>query len=158
MFREMRRIEQQTGREECVRLLKEQPRGVLSMLGDEGYPYGIPLNHWYSEKDNAIYFHCARTGHKIDAVASCDKVSYCVMDEGSRKEGDWALTFTSVVVFGRMSTVEDDDKKREICRNLTSKFIDDEEFFERIMARAFPALNCLELKIEHMTGKKVYEK
>ena len=92
------------------------------MLGDDGYPYGIPLDHWFSEKDNKLYFHFAKVGHKLDAIAACDKVSYCVMDEGFRRDGEWALNINSVVVFGRMRVVEDDDKKLEICTNLVRKF------------------------------------
>lgn len=157
MFREMRRFKQQISEEECIRILKEQPRGILSMIGDNGYPYGIPLDHWYSEKDNRLYFHCAKTGHKSDAIAACDKVSYCVMDEGCRKDGEWALNINSVVVFGRMRVVEDEDKKREICTNLARKFTDDEEYLRRELTNAFPRVNCLELIIEHMTGKLVNE-
>lgn len=157
MFREMRRFKQQISDEECIRILEEQPRGVLSMLGDDGYPYGIPLDHWYSEDDNKLYFHCAKTGHKLDAVASCDKVSYCVMDEGYRKDGEWALNIISVVIFGRMHIVEDEDKKREICTNLVRKFTDDEEYLQKELTNAFPRVCCLELTIEHMTGKLVNE-
>ena len=155
MFREMRRFKQQISEEECVRVLKEQPRGVLSMLGDDGYPYGIPLDHWYS--DNKLYFHCAKVGHKIDAIAACDKVSYCVMDEGYRRDGEWALNINSVVVFGRIRIVEDEEKKREICTNLVRKFTDDEEYLQKELTIAFPRVNCLELTIEHMTGKLVNE-
>lgn len=67
MFREMRRFKQQISEEECIRILKEQPRGVLSMLGDDGYPYGIPLDYLYME-DGHLYFHCAKEGHKLDAI------------------------------------------------------------------------------------------
>ena len=157
MFREMRRFKQQISEEECIRILKEQPRGILSMIGDNGYPYGIPLDHWYSEKDNRLYFHCAKTGHKLDAIAACDKVSYCVMDEGYRKDGEWALNINSVVVFGRMRVVEDEDKKQEICTNLVRKFTDDEEYLRRELSNAFPWVSCVELIIEHMTGKLVNE-
>ena len=157
MFREMRRFKQQISEEECIRLLKEQPRGVLSVLGDDGYPYGIPLDHWYSEKDNKLYFHCAKVGHKLDAIAACDKVGYCVMDEGYRKDGEWALNINSVVVFGRMRIVEDEDKKWEICTNLVRKFTDDEEYLHKELTNAFPRVCCLELTIEHMTGKLVNE-
>ncbi len=111
MFRKMRRFRQQLSEEECIRLLKEQPRGILSMMGENGYPYGIPLDHWYSEAEHKLFFHCAKVGHKLDAIAACDKVSYCVMDEGYRREGEWALNISSVVVFGRMHLVEDEGKK-----------------------------------------------
>ena len=155
MFRNMRRFKQQLTEEDCVRILKQQPRGVLSMLGDDGYPYGIPLDHWYSEKDHKLYFHCAKVGHKIDAITACEQVSYCVMDEGYRKDGEWALNINSVVVFGRMRIVEDEEKKREICTNLVRKFTDDEEYLQKELTNAFPRVNCLELTIEHMTGKLV---
>ncbi len=157
MFRAMRRFKQQISEEDCVRILKEQPRGVLSMLGDDGYPYGIPLDHWYSEKDKKLYFHCSKVGHKIDAITACNKVSYCVMDEGYRKDGDWALNINSVVVFGRIHILEDEEKKREICTNLVRKFTDDEVYLQKELENAFPRVNCLELTIEHMTGKLVNE-
>lgn len=54
MFREMRRFKQQIPNEECIEILKNEPRGVLSVLGDDGYPYGVPLDHWYSESDGLI--------------------------------------------------------------------------------------------------------
>lgn len=151
----MRRFKQQISREECIRLLKKQPRGVLSVIGDDGYPYGIPLDHWYS--DNKLYFHCAKVGHKLDAIAACDKVSYCVMDEGYRRDGEWSLNINSVVVFGRMRIVENEEKKLEICTNLVRKFTDDEEYLRKELSNAFSRVNCLELTIEHMTGKLVNE-
>ena len=137
MFREMRRFKQQITTENCIRILKAQPRGILSMIGDDGYPYGIPLDHWYSESDNKLFFHCAKVGHKIDAINTCDKVSYCVMDEGYRKPGEWALNINSVVVFGRMRIVEDEAKKREICTNLVLKFTDDKAYLEKELKVAF---------------------
>jgi len=155
MFRKMRRFKQQISEEECIRILKEKPRGVLSMIGDDGYPYGIPLDHWYSK--SKLYFHGAKVGHKIDAITAFDKVSYCVMDEGFRRDGEWALNIKSVVVFGRIRVVEDEAKKREICTNLVRKFTDDEEYLQKELTNAFPRVNCLELTIEHMTGKLVNE-
>ena len=155
MFRKMRRFKQQISEEECIRILKEQPRGVLSMIGDDGYPYGIPLDHWYS--GNKLYFHGAKVGHKMDAITAFDKVSYCVMDESFRRDGEWALNIKSVVVFGRIRVVEDEAKKREICTNLVRKFTDDEEYLQKELTNAFPRVKCLELTIEHMTGKLVNE-
>lgn len=157
MFRPMRRFKQQISEAECIRILKEQPCGVLSLIGDDGYPYGIPLDHWYCEEDGKLYFHGAKEGHKIDAIASCDKVSYCVMDEGFRKEGEWALNINSVIVFGRISLVTDTEKAKLICTNITRKFTDDEAYLAHELEHAFPRVQCLELTPEHMTGKLVNE-
>lgn len=157
MFRKMRRFKQQISEEECIRVLKEQPRGVLSMLGDDGYPYGIPLSHWFCEENGNIYFHGAKEGHKLDAIAKWDRVSFCVYDEGFRREGEWALNIRSVVVFGRIRLVDDEEKARQICTNLCRKFTDDEEYLRKELAGAFSRVQCLELVTEHMTGKLVNE-
>ena len=157
MFRKMRRIKQQITEKACIEVLMNEPRGVLSVWGEDGYPYGVPLDHWYSEADGKLYFHGAKEGHKLDAIQKCDKVSYCVMDKGFRKEGEWALNIRSVIVFGRMHIVEDEDKKREICTKLCQKFTDDKAYLEKEMTNAFPRVCCLELVPEHMTGKLVNE-
>ncbi len=115
MFREMRRFKQKIPNEEYIEILKSEPRGVLSVPGDDGYPYGVPQDHWYSQNDGKLYFHCAKEGHKLDAISGCDKVSYCVMDKGYKKEGEWALNIRSVIVFGRIRKVTEEEKKKEIC-------------------------------------------
>ena len=99
MFRQMRRLNQQISDAKCLEILKKEKRGVLSLLGDDGYPYGIPLNHFFSEEDNKIYFHCAKEGHKIDAIKNYEKASFCVYDSGYRKDGEWALNINSVIIF-----------------------------------------------------------
>ena len=138
-------------------ILKKEPRGVLSVQGEDGYPYGMPMTHWYNEKDGKIYFHGAKSGHKIDAIKNCDKVSFCVMDEGYRKEGEWALNIRSVIVFGRLRIVEEPEKVVEICTNLCKKFTDDKAYVEHELKHSGPAVLCLELEPEHMTGKLVNE-
>ena len=88
MFRPMRRIKQQVSEEECIKILKEEPRGVLSVLGDDGYPYGVPIDHYYDEETGKIFFHGAKEGHKIDALRRCDKASLCVMNKGYQIPGE----------------------------------------------------------------------
>ena len=157
MFRKMRRFKQQITDAECIEILKNTKRGVLSLLGEDGYPYGIPIDHWYCVEDGRIYFHGAKEGHKIDAIKACDKASYCVYDEGYRKEGEWALNIKSVVTFGRIRLVEDEDTARKICTELVRKFTDDQDYLEKELQNAFPRVQCLELIPEHMTGKLINE-
>ena len=157
MFRRMRRFNQQLSEEDCIAVLKAERRGVLSMIGDGGYPYGIPMNHWYCPEDGKIYFHGAKSGHKIDAVTKCSKVSYCVYDAGYREEGQWALNVRSVVVFGHIGFVTDEKKVREIGESLLRKFTDDEDYIQKEIQNALPRAQCLELTIDHMTGKLVNE-
>ena len=159
MFRTMRRFKQQISEEECIRILHEEKRGILSMHGEDGYPYGIPMNHWYNPENGKLYFHCAKTGHKLDAIRKNDKVSYCVYDQGFRKDGDWALNIRSVVVFCRARIVDDaeDDLRRRIAIGLCRKFTDDEAFLQKELVNAMPRAAFLELTPDHMTGKLVNE-
>ena len=157
MFREMRRFKQQVSEAECIDILKSTKRGVLSVIGDEGYPYGMPINHYYCEADGKLYFHGAKAGHKIDAIKACDKASYCVYNDGFRKEGDWALNITSVIIFGRIHLVEDDEVALKICSELTKKFTDDQDYLDKEIKNSFCNVQCIELVPEHMTGKLVNE-
>lgn len=157
MFRKMRRFKQQISDEECKEVLQQEKRGVLSVLGDDGYPYGVPIDFLYDEKDGCIYFHGAKTGHKMDAIRQCDKVSFCTWDEGYTKPGEWALNIRSVIAFGRIQVVEDPDKVKEICTRLCGKFSDDADYPIQEFAKFGKVVQCLELKIEHMTGKLVNE-
>ena len=157
MFRKMQRSKQQLSEEECIRILKQELRGVLSIIGDEGYPYGVPLNHYYCEEDGKLYFHSGKTGHKIDAILNCDKASFCVYDQGFRREGEWALNIRSVIIFGRIELVEDQKKLFEIAAALSHKFTDDEEYIRSEIEHSAKRTLLFALSPEHMTGKLVNE-
>ena len=146
MFRKMLRFKQQIPETECIEILKNEQRGVLSVLGDDDYPYGMPINHYYCEEDGRLYFH---TG--------MNKVSFCVYDSGYRGEGEWALNIRSVIVFGRVEIIEDRDKIYEIARKLSYKFTSDKEYIEREIKNAGPRTFMFALVPEYMTGKLVNE-
>jgi nitroimidazol reductase NimA-like FMN-containing flavoprotein (pyridoxamine 5'-phosphate oxidase superfamily) len=157
MFRELTRKKQALSQETCVELLKTETRGVLSVMGDDGYPYGTPMNHYYREEDGCIYFHCGRKGHRLDALRACDKVSFCVYDQGYRREGEWALNVRSVVVFGRMEIIDDPDEVIRLVTPLCHKFTDDEDYIRRELTQSTKATLLLKLTPEHICGKLVNE-
>ncbi len=157
MFREMRRQKQRISEAECIEILKNEPRGVLSMLGDCDYPYGVPINQFYCEENGHIYFHGGKVGHRVDAIKKHDKVSLCVYDSGYRKEGEWALNIKSVIVFGRIKIVDNYDEMVDICRRLSYKFTKNSEYIEREIKKYASATLLMELIPEHMTGKLVNE-
>ena len=157
MFRGMLRKKQQLSEDECIDILKTQLRGVLSVLGDDDYPYGIPINHYYCEADGKLYFHGGKKGHKIDAMKRHDKASFCDYDEGFRKEGEWALNIKSVIVFGRIEFVEEKEKTYRISEELSRKFTDDDEYIQQEIDRSGPGTLVFALVPEHITGKIVNE-
>ena len=157
MFREMLRRKQQLTQEECIEILKHELRGVLSVLGDDGYPYGMPLNHYYCEEDGKLYFHGGKLGHKIDALRQNNKASFCVYDQGVRQEGEWFLRIRSVIVFGTVDFITDPVTIADISRRLSYKFTQDEQYIGDEIRRSGPGTLLLALTIEHMSGKLVKE-
>lgn len=157
MFRELLRRNKELSMDECVEILKSETRGVLSVLGDEDYPYGMPMNHWYNEEDGKIYFHCGNVGHRLDALRRHDKVSFCTYDEGYRNEGEWALHVKSVIVFGRVEIVDDLEKIADITTKLSHKFTQDEAYIQKEIEMHGHRTLLLQLTPEHVCGKAVTE-
>jgi len=157
MFRELIRKNKEISLDECIELLTTETRGILAVNGDDGYPYTIPLNHFYNAEDGCIYFHCGRNGHKIDALQRCDKVSFCVFEQGTREDGEWAYDVRSVIVFGRVEIIDDIEKVSQIARKLSYKFTQDEVYIQSEIRHYAKATLLLKLTPEHIRGKKVKE-
>lgn len=157
MFREMRRKRQMLPPEECTAVLERGTSGVLAVAGDEDYPYAVPISYVYC--DGKIYFHCAKTGHKLDAVRRNEKVSFCVIDQDLVVPEKYTTCFRSVIVFGKIRVLEDAAEIRETVRKLAVKYSPDESEDDRQaeIEKHFAALCMLELSIEHMSGKAAKE-
>lgn len=157
MFRDLVRKNKQIPAEECIALLTKETRGVLSVNGDDGYPYGMPMNHFYNPEDGCIYFHCGRKGHRLDSLKRSNKASFCVCEQGYKEDGDWAYHVRSVIVFGKVEIIDDVDVVSHIARKLSHKFTQDEAYIQNEIDRFAKATILLKLKPEHICGKMVQE-
>ena len=154
MFRERRRRRQQLPEDECIEILNNNTSGVLAVSGDNGYPYAVPLSYVYS--DGKIYFHCAPTGHKLDAVRFSDKASFCVIDRDEGVPERFTTKYKSVIAFGR-ARVMDEDEMRAAIELLADKYSPGVPGRQEEIEGALGRMRMLELKIEHMTGKEAIE-
>ena len=157
MFRELSRKNKQLSASECIALLKNEKRGVLSVTGDMQYPYGMPMNHFYNDDDGCVYFHCGRNGHRLDAIRKNNKVSFCVFDSGYKNEGEWALNVKSVIIFGKIEILDDITAVTKISRKLCYKFTNDADYINEEISRYAKATLLLKLTPEHICGKLVNE-
>ena len=157
-FRPLARRKQALTKEKCVEILQQEKRGVLSLIGDEGWPYGVPHNHWYDPESGKIYFHSGATGHKIDAMRKDARASFCVMQQAELSEDGWSYYFNSVVVFGRLEIVADHEEALEISRKLSYCFTDDRDYIEFEVEKSGFRVLCFALSPEHISGKRVHEK
>ncbi|HJJ47202.1 MAG TPA: pyridoxamine 5'-phosphate oxidase family protein [Methanocorpusculum sp.] len=157
MFRTLRRSAQQLSEESCVDILQRQSSGVLSVLGDDGYPYGVPLSFCYA--DGRIIFHCAPVGHKIDALNRCDKASFTVIDCDEIVAVEYTTYFRSVIAFGRVHVITDSVKKRELLDMLARRYYpqDTADHRTEVLESSLAHVCMLEMTIDHMCGKQARE-
>ena len=156
MFREMRRHNQQLTADECIEVLNRCTSGVLAVLGDNGYPYAVPLSYAY--KDDCLWFHGALTGHKIDAIDGCPKVSFCVIDKDDVVPEKLTTVYRSVIAFGKAHVLDDERKIAQGARIIGEKYLPG--MHDRIgseIAQSMPRLTVIRMDIEHMTGKEGVE-
>lgn len=156
MFREMRRKKQALPAEENFRILEQGTSGVLAVAGDSGFPYAVPMSYVY--EDGKIYFHCAKSGHKLDAVKRNEKVSFCVIAQDRVAPEAYTTYFRSVIVFGYARMLEEEGEIRGAIEKLAVKYAPgDAPGREREIEKQLPALCMVELTIAHMTGKEAKE-
>lgn len=157
MFRKMRRIKQQLTAEECETILNQSTSGVLALNGDGGYPYAVPLSYVYN--DGVLYFHCAKSGHKIDALKNCNKASFCVIYEDNIVPEKYTTFFKSVIVFGKISVVNNKEEILSSINKLALKYnsIDSNKNRQNEIEKEFSSLCMLRLDVEHISGKQAIE-
>lgn len=153
MFREMRRHGQALPHEECEAILHAATSGVLSLLGDDDYPYGVPLSHLYTPA--CLYFHGAQSGHKADAIARHGKASFCVIAQDEVDAPTFSTRYRSVIVFGRIRIVEDEAEKRRAIEALAERFSPGlRQAAQQEIAESWHHMHMFALDIEHITGKE----
>ena len=157
MFREMRRKRQQLSQRECAEIFERGTSGVLALCGDDGYPYAVPISYFY--EDGKIYFHSAKSGHKIDAVKREEKAGFCVIDQDEIIPEEYTTYFRSAVAFGKIRILEEDEKKRSAIEKLAVKYAPEasDKSLSMAIEREWKPLCMLEMTVEHMTGKEAIE-
>ena len=156
MFRDMRRKKQLLSEAETIEILQSCTSGVLAVIGDDDYPYAVPLSFAY--KDGKLFFHFAKEGHKIDSIIKNNKVSFCVIKTDDVIQKTFTTHFRSAIVFGRARILTEDSEKKYALECLVEKYSPDyipegQSEIERDWNRVCVA----EVKIEHMTGKAAIE-
>jgi len=157
MFRKVSRDpKQELSKERAVEILEKATSGVLNVLGDDDYPYGVPMSYGY--KDGKLYFHCMPKGHKIDAMRKHNKVSFTVIETDRIVPEEYTTYFRSAIAFGRARIVEDSNEKREALMILVEKY--SPGFIEagkKEIESQLKAVGIFVVEIDHISGKEASE-
>lgn len=149
----MRRRRQELPQEECAEILRRATSGVLSLTGDGGWPYGVPMSHIWM--DGALWFHCALAGHKLDAIGEGAKCCFTVIDKDDIVEEKFTSAYRSVIAFGHIAPVADEAERRRIGiaigRTLCPSM--DMEAVGKELDMALHRCAILRMTIDHLSGK-----
>ena len=154
MPREMRRKAQAISKEVCEEILRAGQTGVLSVLGDDGYPYGVPVNYLYDR--GKIWIHGAKCGHKWDAINAYEKVSFCVVAQDKVIQETFSTDFVSVILFGKAKCLTKEEEMLAAVRLFAEKYAPDmpKERQDTAVLAEIPALGMICIEIDEMTGKE----
>lgn len=153
----MRRFKQELPYDECLHILQKNHSGTLALCDKESYPYALPLSYVYDE--NCIYFHSAKEGHKIDILQKNPKVSFCIIGQDVIQPLEYTTYFKSVIVFGYIEILEENESKIIPLKELGSKYAPDntEEALEKEIQTGINDLVILKMNIVKITGKQAVE-
>ena len=152
----MRRIRQQLSGAETVGILERATSGTLALLGDNGYPYAVPISYVYD--DGKLYFHSALSGHKVDAIRSCDKASFCVIAQDDVVPEKYTTEYRSVIAFGRIHIIEDEEEKLAAAQMLGDHYNPhQDEALRKEIESGLSRMLAIRFDIEHLTGKEGIE-
>lgn len=156
MFRNMRRSKQILSQADSIAILEKATSGVLAVAGDDDYPYAVPLSFVYA--DGKIFFHCAKSGHKLDAIARNNKVSFCIIDEDQIVPEEYTTYFRSVIAFGKACILEEEGEKRRAIEKLAAKYSpNQEEGRLKEIDDQISHMCMVEITVDHLSGKEAIE-
>ena len=148
----MRRSEKQVkDTQETESILHSAQICHLSMV-DEGKPYVVPLNFGY--EDNALYFHSASEGRKIDVLKQNPEVCISVVARHeivvSERACSWTAEFSSVTGTGKAEILNDREEVEKGLTILMQQYSDAEYDFSD---ENLDGIVIIRVEIEEMTGK-----
>ncbi len=151
MQRGMRRNDRQLDLEQAKEILRKAEYGVLATIGQDGYPYAVPLSYAY--ENESIYIHGATEGHKWDNIDFSSKVSFCAVGDTKVLPSKFSTDYESVVIFGQAYRLEGEEKI-DALEYLIKKYSPD--FMEsgmKYIANDNMKTTVLKIDIEKITGK-----
>lgn len=155
-MRKMRRKDRKIETDDAINLLIKCEYGVLSTIGNDGQPYGVPLNYVYM--DNCIYFHSALEGHKIENIEQNSKVSFCAVGNTNVLPSKFGTEYESAVVFGVASEAQGTERYNALLGLLEKYSTDFIEEGKTYIEQKDKVTKVIKIEISDITGKRAQAK
>ena len=137
------------------KVLAEAPYAVLSFSSGEGEAYGIPVSPVADPEYGVIYFHCAKTGKKMDFLKKNPHVCLTAVSQARSVPREFEMSFRSAVFTGTAEIVTDEGEKVKamllLCTHYDPNGMDR---FDSVMDREFPAVCVVKITPQEITAKE----
>ncbi len=151
MFKELRRVDRKISLADIAELLNKCDYGVLSTMGEDGYPYGVPISYIYM--NGAIYFHSATEGHKLENINYHKKGSFCVVGNTEILADKFTTNYVSAIAFGVLKEVAEEEKEQALLGFLEKYSSAHMEKGKAYIASSAHQTKVIKLSIKHVSGK-----
>ena len=151
MPRPMRRDDRALTDEQAAEILQKGEYGILSTVSADGQPYGVPVS--FAFDGNALYFHCAVEGHKLENLAANPRVSFCVVGATEVLPEKFATRYESAIVFGTARELTGDEHHAALTAILKKYSADFLEKGEKYIESDMPKTRAFRIEIESLSGK-----
>lgn len=122
-------------------------------LSEDSRPYIVPLCFGY--KDNALYFHSARKGKKLEILKKNNKVCFEFdIDHEIVEAKDpckWSMKYRSVIGYGKASVIDDPESKRSAFNIIVQHYAGSSFTYAEVLLKDTV---LIKVEIESMRGKK----
>lgn len=154
----MRRKDRERDKDFALAVVDKCEWGVLSVIATDGEPYGVPVS--VVRDGEAVYFHTAKEGRKIDALKANPHVALVCVGDVERSRTSFTTGYESAMITGECSEVTDDDERVRALRALCVKYTPENMAnFDAAVAASLPRTGVYRIAIEHISGKaKVLKK
>jgi nitroimidazol reductase NimA-like FMN-containing flavoprotein (pyridoxamine 5'-phosphate oxidase superfamily) len=150
--RAVRRQDREIDEQEARKILLKGQFGVLSTVGPDGDPYGVPISYVY--RDGEIYIHSAPEGRKVENLSPGARASFCVVGDTEVQPEMFSTRYESAIAACEVRELFDQDKTRAL-EWLIEKFSADfqKEGAEYIVSSQH-LTRVFALRVCHLTGKR----
>ncbi len=149
-MRKMRRSDRATSSEKAWEILENADYMTLSMMGAEGVPYGVTLS--FARVDNALYFHCANEGYKLDSLRKNPAVCVNAVRQQRTKAEEFTVAFESAVAFGTASEVTEQEEKVRGLLAICKKYAPENTGAAAYIAQ-YPEVSVWRIDVSDLSGK-----
>ena len=149
----VRRQDRLLSEERAIELLRTAEYGTLSVIDEDGQPYGIPVNFVWNTKDS-LYIHCAPEGRKLRAIAAHPEVCFSIVGNVNLQPSKFTTEYESIVLKGKAWVGLPAEERMQALVLLVEKLSpDDVEIGKKYAEKSFHRTEIIRIDVTEFSGK-----